>query len=148
MDIFKVAFIGHRQIDDIRYIEDKLEDICYNLLCEKEYVEFYVGRNGEFDICVASAIKRVQKKRGNENSSLILVLPYQTCNDEYYMNFYDSVCYPLDKNTYYKAAITKRNRWLVDMCDMLISHVIRDAGGAYATCTYAKKLKKQIVNIE
>ncbi len=46
----------------------------------KEYVEFYVGRNGDFDTMVASAVKRCQKRYGKENSSLILVIPYAVAN--------------------------------------------------------------------
>ena len=49
MDVFRVAFIGHREVDDFRLIEERLDEIIRNLIDTKEYVEFYVGRNGEFD---------------------------------------------------------------------------------------------------
>ena len=75
MEIFKVAFIGHREVSNFFKIEEQIYDTAYQLVQSKEYVEFYVGRNGEFDILVASVIKRLQKNMGNANNCLILVLP-------------------------------------------------------------------------
>lgn len=71
MDVFRVAFIGHREVDDFRLIEERLDEIIRNLIDTKEYVEFYVGRNGEFDIMVASAVKRAQRGYGNANNPRI-----------------------------------------------------------------------------
>ena len=42
MNIYRVAFIGHRRIEQARRIEDQIEVIAKNLLKQKEYVEFYV----------------------------------------------------------------------------------------------------------
>ena len=49
MEIYRVSFIGHREVDRFRDVEDCIEEIVKNLIQEKEYVEFYIGRNGEFD---------------------------------------------------------------------------------------------------
>ena len=37
------------------------------LLRTREYVEFYIGRNGEFDVIAASVIKRAQKSIDTKN---------------------------------------------------------------------------------
>ena len=55
--------------------------------------------------------------------------------------------YPLPRNTHYKAAIGKRNEWLVDNADLLISFVKNNAGGAYETLRYAEKKGIAIINI-
>ena len=81
MEIYRVSFIGHREIYRHNILEQKVEQIARDLLSKKEYVEFYVGRNGDFDISIASAIKRVQKAVGHHNSSLILLQPYPTKDD-------------------------------------------------------------------
>ena len=47
----------------------------------------------------------------------------------------------------YKAAIQKRNRWLVDRADCLIAYLFRDFGGAYETVKYAKKQGKPVINL-
>ena len=147
MEIYRVSFIGHRTLYNIRSVEDKIECLARELLQTKEYVEFYVGRNGDFDQCAASAVKRAQKAFGNHNSTLILVLPYPTKDQAYYEEFYDEVCLPIDSKTHFKAAITKRNEWLVDHSDRLIAYVENRSGGAYLTKKYAEQNGIEIINI-
>ena len=57
-EIYRVALFGHRTLYDLRKVEDRLAPILENLLRTKEYVEFYIGRHGEFDEYAASVIKR------------------------------------------------------------------------------------------
>lgn len=78
MDLFTVSFFGHRKIDNVFVIEQHLEMIIRELLLTKEFVEFLVGRNGEFDQLVASTVRRCKRTIRDDNSSLILVLPYAT----------------------------------------------------------------------
>ncbi len=148
MEIYRVAFIGHRDIDNIKEIEYRIEEIAKHLICQHEYVEFYIGRNGDFDISVASSIKRVQKALGASNSTLTLVLPYNV-RDEYFLRkFYDDLCYPLDPKTHYKSAITKRNKWMVDNSDLLICFVKQgQSGGALTTFKYAHKQGIEVINL-
>ncbi|MBR1676592.1 MAG: hypothetical protein IJ706_04695 [Clostridia bacterium] len=132
MEIFRVSLIGHRIVDHFTPVEEQLEEIIKKYLDEKEYVEFYIGRNGDFDILAASVIKRVQKDYGKANSSLILIIPYPIANVEDMEKYYDEVWYPAElQDVYYKAAITKRNEWFVKNSDELIAYVIRNEGGAY-----------------
>ena len=95
LDIFTVAFFGHREINDPFKIEERLEEEIYRLLGEKEYVDFLVGRDGEFDQFASSAVLRVRKQYRDDNSSLILVLPYARAeylnNEESYHDYYSDV---------------------------------------------------------
>ena len=52
VQIYRVAFIGHRKIDDVRYIEDRIEELAFDLLHRYEFVDFYMGRNGHSDSTV------------------------------------------------------------------------------------------------
>ena len=147
VEIYRVSFIGHREIYRHIILEQKVEQIARDLLSKKEYVEFYVGRNGDFDILVASGIKRAQKAVGHHNSSLILLQPYPTKDDKYYEDFYDEVWYPIDSKTHPKGAITKRNRWMIEQADIVICYIEREEGGAYTDLKYAQKLEKEIINL-
>ena len=53
LNTFTVSFFGHRVIEDPLRIEQHLETLIRKLLQEKEYVEFLVGRDGEFDQIVS-----------------------------------------------------------------------------------------------
>ena len=148
-DIYRVAFFGHRRIDRLREIEEKLVPILNELILTKEYVEFYIGRNGEFDEFAATVIKRVQKQLDRGNSTLILTLPYTVKDIEYYENYYDEIVIPdAIGKAHPKAAITLRNRWMADAADLIIAYIEREEGGAYAAVRYAKKLEKKIVNLK
>ena len=149
LNIFRVSFIGHREVERFREVEEQLEQIVEELIKTKEYVEFYVGRNGEFDLMVASVIKRAQRDYGYGNSSLILVIPYPIANLEDMEKYYDEVMYPVELyRVHYKAAITKRNEWMLDCSDLLIAYVIREEGGAYWCMKKAmdKGLKVKIIS--
>ena len=148
MNIYRVAFFGHRRIDRLGEIEEKLVPILKELILTKEYVEFYIGRNGEFDEFVASLIKRVQKQLGRGNSALILTLPYTVKDIEYYAEYYDEIVIPdVVGNAHPKGAITLRNKWMAEVCDLVICYIERKEGGAYSAVKYAKKIAKRVINI-
>ena len=142
LDIYTVAFFGHRYIDNPPRVEELLEEQIRKLINEKEYVEFLVGRNGDFDRCVSSAVLRVRKNYRDDNSSLVLMLPYPTAeylnNEEYFHRFYTDVeiSYKASK-AYPKAAIQIRNCEMVDRADLVICYIEENVGGAWKTVQYA-----------
>ena len=152
MEIFTVAFFGHRYIDNPFRIEERLEEHIYRLLAEKEYVDFLVGRDGEFDQFASSAVLRVRKRYRDDNSSLILVLPYARAeylnNEESYHNYYSEVeiSYEASK-AHPKAAIQIRNREMVDRADLIICYIELEDGGAWQTVKYAMSQGKKIINL-
>lgn len=139
MEIYRVSFIGHREIPRSREVEERLDELIRELIRTKEYVEFYIGRNGDFDILAASTVKRAQKTLGHHNSSLTLVLPYHMKDEEYYADYYDDMLYPVDTKTHPKSAITKRNYWMAENSDALICYVNKKSGGAYSMMKYARE---------
>lgn len=152
LDIYTVAFFGHRYLDNPYKVEELLEVKICELINQKEYVDFIVGRNGEFDQCVSSTVLRVRKNFRDDNSSLVLVLPYPTAeylnNEQYFHDYYTDVeiSYAASK-AHPKSAIQIRNREIVDRCDLIIFYLEQDFGGAYQTYQYAIKQKKDIIKL-
>ena len=148
MKNFIVSLFGHREIDDLFKLEKLLFPVIKGLIQTKTYVSFLVGRNGEFDEYAASVIKRAQKAVGKENNEITLVLPYSVASIEYYGNYYDDIIIPGSLfGVHSKAAITQKNRWMVEMSDLVIVYVARNKGGAYEAMKYAKKLNKNVINL-
>ena len=148
MDIFRIAFFGHREVWNIRELETKLSVIIKRIMDTHTYIEFYIGRNGEFDEFTASVIKRLKKEREMSYNILILVLPYTVKDMEYYEKYYDEMIIPESiGKAHYKNAITLRNRWMVDQADLVIVNVERQSGGAYTAMRYAEKQNKQVINL-
>ena len=69
-------------------------------------------------------------------------------DDEYYEKFYDEVQYPVDSKIHPKAAITKRNQWMVENAELLIAFVEEGRkGGTLTTLKYAEKQGIDIINL-
>ena len=150
LSVYTVCFFGHRVIDDFQVIEKKVEKIIDKILNEHEYVEFLIGREGEFDQIVSSSILRYKKKTELANCSLTWVMPYIKAeykhNQDSFENYYDSVelC-EQSANAHPKAAIQIRNRAMVDRSDLCVFYVNQKKGGAYLTLKYAEKSSTKLV---
>ena len=69
-------------------------------------------------------------------------------DDEYYEKFYDEIQYPVDSRTHPKAAITRRNRWMIENSELLVAFVEEGrTGGAMATLKYAQTRDVEIINL-
>ena len=152
LEIYTVAFFGHSYIDNPFKVEELLEEHIRKLINEKEYADFLVGRNGEFDQCVSSTVLRVRKNVRDDKSSLVLMLPYPTAeytsNENYFEDYYSDIeiSYAASK-AHPKSAIQIRNREMVDRADLVICYIEHNEGGAYKTIKYASEQNKTIINL-
>ena len=152
MQTFTVSFFGHRCLNDSLLVEKKLEAIIRHLITTKEYVEFLVGRDGEFDQLVSSTVRRCKREIRDDNSSLVLVLPYKTAeyrnNEESFHKYYDEVevC-AASAEKHFKSAHQTRNRSMVDRSQLVIVCIEHESGGAYTTMRYAERHNVQVINL-
>lgn len=148
MDFYKITLFGHRDLSAHQAVEKGLYELFHKLLLTNSHIEVYVGRNGEFDIFAATVVKRAQKIFGTECLSMTLVIPYLLKDTELFEQYYDSVIIPdFFEVPHPKNAITQRNRWMIEKCDLVVCYVKREYGGAYNALKYAKKLGKNIINL-
>ena len=152
MNIYTISFFGHRDFYEHHKCENKLILIIKDLINTKEYVEFLIGRNGEFDTFISSIIREIKNSTWDKNSALTLVLPYATSeyinNKESFDKYYDEVEICRSSSTaHYKSAIQIRNKEMVNRSDLIIFYVEQNYGGAYQTLEYAKKLNKNFINL-
>ena len=149
---YTVCLFGHRQIENVIEVEAALRKMIEDILAEHEYMEFLIGREGEFDILAASVIRAVARCRDDGKCSLTLVMPYLRANFEKnqseYETYYDSVelC-EQSAAAHPKAAIRIRNRAMVDRSDLCIFYVSHPSGGAYQTMKYAECINRNILRI-
>lgn len=149
---FSVSFFGHRYIDNSILIEKTLKELIGSLLRSKEYVEFLVGRDGEFDQIVSSVIRRCKREVRDDNSSHVWVLPYPTAefrdNEDSFRDYYDEIeiCEAATVG-HFKNAHQTRNREMVDRSDLVVFCIQHESGGAWQTMKYAKKQGVPYINI-
>lgn len=152
MEVFTVSFFGHRQLDHYFDIEKQLETMVKSIITSEDYVEFLVGRDGDFDQIASSTIRRIIQANDYGNSSLVLILPYMTAeyrnNQDNFHKYYDyvEICSESAKS-HYKAAIQVRNRYMIDRSDLVICYIERKNGGAYKSVQYALTQGKTVKNI-
>jgi len=138
---------GHR---DIWGSVPSLTDVLEKLIVEENVTIFMTGGMGDFDGKFASAVRTLKRKYSD--IKLLLVKSYFSgelnTNKEYYEYMYDEVVIPdVVAGVHPKSAITKRNKWMVEESDYIVSYVTRDFGGAYTAIKYAIKLGKKIISI-
>ena len=152
LNVHTISFFGHRELADSLLVEQQLEKLIRNLLRENEYVEFLVGREGEFDQMVSSTIRRCKRFVRDDNSSLVWVLPYVTAeflnNEQSFRQYYDEIeiCGSAAAS-HFKGAHQIRNREMVDRSDLVVFCIQHESGGAWQTMKYVKKLGKPYINI-
>lgn len=152
MNIFTVSFFGHRMIERPFLIEQRLESLIRQLINTKEYVDFLVGRSGDFDQYASSAVLRTRKAIGDHNSSLTLVLPYPTAeylnNQGSFEDYYNYIeVSDAASAAHHKAAFQIRNREMVDRSDLIVCCIERESGGAWQTVKYAMEQGKTVINL-
>ena len=111
-NIYTVSFFGHRELSDPFTVEDRLEQLLRQLIQTNEYVDFLVGRDGEFDQLVSSTIRRCKEKYGCGNVPRI------------------------------KAAILTRNRCIIDRSDLVVCAVEHEYRDSYAAKRYGRIQEK------
>ena len=151
-EIYTVTFFGHRHIERLNQTMERLESLLRHIIDEHKYVEFLVGRDGDFDQAVSSTIHRLKRNYRSDNSSHIWVMPYMTAeyteNQKCYDEYYDEVeiCEE-SAAAHFKAAYLIRNKYMADRAELVICMIDHASGGAYSAVSYAKKLGKKIINL-
>lgn len=146
------TFAGHRHVPHMAYLS-QLNDVIEALLEQNgSDFTFYSGGSGNFDAQCETAVRAAQSRHRDQRIQLKLILPYMSsrlnANKEYYETMYDDVIIPIElAGVHPKAAITRRNRWMVDRSDYVIGCIWREFGGAYETLEYARKQGKTIISL-
>ena len=137
-----VTFCGHKDIINSASVEELLKKTIETLI-DRGADEFYVGGYGGFDSLAASTVRGLKVQ--HPNIRLILVIPY--LNRDYDAQAYDELLYPPLENIIPRYAISKRNEWMVDQSEVVVSYVTHDWGGASKTLAFAKRKKKEIISV-
>ncbi len=138
-----VVFIGHNECWNINM--DSLRNAIINLI-EDGAVNFLSGGMGNFDWITARIVYELKDTYPNIKN--ILVIPYLTFKIRN-KNIFDEILFPENFEKYhFKAAIIKRNRYMVDNSQCAVCYVKHSWGGAAKTYDYAKKCHLSIIDID
>ena len=142
------AFFGHRDVVLSGYYEHVLEKVCRKLIDEQGVYEFWFTNNGECDFYARRIL--LDMKENNYPEIDVCIMPAYNLSDglfdvlsEKYLLLFPEELYHIP----WKAAIVKRNEYMVKNADIILCYITRHYGGAYKAVKLAEKLKKKIINI-
>ena len=143
-----ITFCGHSNCLFSDEEKEKLKQLLIKEIRKNPTCKFYLGGYGDFDSLCLQTLREL--KTDFRDIELLFITPYLDKNYsklEFAKYHYDDVIFPPHESVPRKFAILKRNEWMVDSADLVIAYVEYSWGGAAKTLEYAKRKKKQIINL-
>lgn len=137
------TFFGHRICS--QNIEGTLEKTILDLIENNGVRVFYVGNNGDFDRIVTSVLRRMCLSY--KNIEYYTVLAYLPTNNEYDNTNTHTILPEGIELVHPRFAIDKRNRWMVEQAQFVITYTVNTFGGAYKFSQLAQRKGKTVINI-
>ena len=139
------TFFGHRDTpESIRY---DLKQVLIDLIENKGVTVFYVGHNGKFDSMVLSELKLFSTVYRHIHYFLVIEdMPDGKKDygvDDTHLLIPDFII----GNTPKQFALDRRNGWMVNVSDYVVTYVKNTWGGAYKFKERAEKKNKKVINL-
>lgn len=128
------TFFGHSDCPDLRA---ELKDTVM-LLVEVGVDTFYVGNQGRFD----AQVRRVLSKLGVSYAVVLAYLPKTADGDLGDTMFPEGL-----ELVHPRFAIDRRNRWMLERSEYVVTYVRHGWGGAAKYATLAERQGKQIIRL-
>ena len=149
------TFIGNKEVRDRQAVLNSLlkflGEMCFIHSVVMDYPIFYCGGYGEFSQLVSEAIDIARKRYPYFESEKLLIIPYNTPayleTLRYAKEYYDDIVYPPLENVPEELAISRRNQWMIDQCDILVVHMWNRVGNTRKCVEYAIRKDKVIYYI-
>lgn len=145
------AFTGHRNLGGTDFDELLLWRVVENLM-KTGVKRFLCGMAVGFDLKAAQAVIALKDRYGAE---LVACLPCANQSEGYSeknKKIYGEILSLCDETVvleaeYKRGCMHRRNRYLVDNCDILVSFLRKNGGGTYYTVSYAENAGKKIIKL-
>lgn len=145
------AFTGHRNLTNTDFDELLLERVVENLI-KTGTKRFLCGMAVGFDMKAAQAVIAL---KGKYDIELVACLPCENQSARYSernKTLYEEILSQCDEvitlaGGYVSGCMHRRDRYLVDNCDTVVSFLRKNSGGTYYTVNYAKKSSKKIIEL-
>ena len=141
-------FCGHRNVTDKEKMKKIVTEIIIDLIENKGVDVFLCGGMGDFDDICSQCVGDLKVRY--HHIKQYLIIPYMTRKFEessYKYFMFNDVIKPDLGNVHPKAAIVKRNQWMVDKSEYIVAFVQREFGGAFNTLKYGIEEGKKIVRV-
>lgn len=141
---------------NIQYIEfeNRLSDAVLTLF-DRGFYTFYTGAAMGFDIIAAETVLQLRKAYNKASIKLVCAIPFKGQSDAFSDNWkgrYDNVVSAADEtillsDSYFKGCYQRRNEFMVNNSELVLTWFDGHAGGTGNTLYYAQKNNKEIINL-
>lgn len=139
----KVTFFGHRNASES--VAKSLMRVLTELIEKENADDFYVGNHGNFDSTVWMVLGRLKKEYPHVRRTMVLAyMPKETIS---YASYEETLLPAEVANCIPRFAILKRNAWMLQKCDVVITYVKHSHGGAAAFKEKAEKSGKRVIEL-
>lgn len=136
------TFFGHKNTP--KEIEPTLRSTLIDLIENKNVTVFYVGDNGNFDTMVRHQLEDLSPIYP---ITYCVVLAYLPTEKNKYENLTNTI-YPEGLETIPKRfAISRRNKWMIQQSDVVVTYVTHNFGGAAQFKEMAIKHRKKVFEL-
>ncbi|WP_409967222.1 hypothetical protein RFF05_11445 [Bengtsoniella intestinalis] len=137
-----VTFCGHSRVAHAKEVETWLTEVVGDLINEGA-THFYLGGYGDFDSMAFKVVRSFKKTHPNIETTYVKAY---LDRDPWNVDWYDGTTYPPIEIGPARFAIVRRNRWLAETADVVVSYLrYEDSGGAAAMWKHAKRHNKRII---
>ncbi len=138
------TFFGHRETE--QEIVPLLKSTLIDLIENKETTVFLVGNNGNFDTFVRTILKDLSYTYPRIKYFVVLAYRPIEKNKNPSFDFSDTIYPDILANTPKRYAIDRRNRWMIEKSDYVVTYV-KYHGGAAKFKTLAEKRGKVVLDL-
>lgn len=137
------TFFGHR--DTPWELETTFREVLIDLIENKRVTCFYVGHQGDFDRMAKTVLK--QLKTGYPHISYEVVL-YSLSQGKHEGQDGTPTLFPEGlEEVPPRFALDRRNRWMVEHADYVVTYVVHSFGGAAKFKALAEQKGKTVINL-
>ena len=138
-----VTFVGHR--DTPQNIYPFLYEIVRALIQTNTAISFFVGDRGEFDRMALRVL--VELKKVYPHIKYQIVLAYMPQKKEESTSVHPNILPPEVAVAPARFAIDRRNRWMIENSDIVVTYVKRSYGGAARFRELALCKKRHVIDL-
>ncbi len=146
------SFFGHRDVEDTAELRQAIKSTVIDLVVNKGVEQFYFGGHGDFDGYCFEAVMELKQQHPTLKTIYCVEserLMRARKRSEYLNNRgYDEFVYLAPAYGYWYTILYYRNCEIVDLSDYVVYYIRNtDNSGAYKCFKYAKKKKKEIIEL-
>lgn len=140
-----VTFFGHKNTPP--EIIPRLEEVITDLIKNHGAKKFLVGSNGNFDFYVRKTLKKLKDRYAHITYAVVLAyLPTKKSEIDISAE-YNTILFDGFEKAHPRYAIVKRNTWMIEKADVVVTYVNTTFGGAARFKELSEKKNKKVINL-